>query len=227
MSHLSSRLPPQASSGLCTRPGTWSSLPLKTRPIWGQRAYPSHPRRRCCRPPPCSPCATAGPAQTIPAPPALPETSLRDSDSELFFPRCQRRPWASAPGSAGWSHVRKLGLEKLGVAQGHTETPSVEGRAGRSPQKYRLWCQVCDERQQGPGAQGEPRGACRGQLGELTGVCRHVPGKPQATRQVTLLAGVGVTLAPWRAWVGSSLTVPSLLCGPAHDLYLPLWVGLL
>lgn len=58
-------------------------------------------------------------------------------------------------------------------------------------------------------------------------MCRHVPGKPQATCQVTLLAGVGVTLAPWQAWVGSSLTVPSLLCGPAHDPYPPLWVGLL
>ena len=69
----------------------------------------------------------------------------------------------------------------------------MAGQAGKSSQGYELYCWMHSWRQQGPEAWEEPRWACRGQWGEPAGVCRHIPSRPQATCQATLIIGVRVS----------------------------------
>lgn len=188
-------------------PGTGSSLPINTLSL-------SLGQRHLCNwhqhlPPSAPPC----PARSLATPSAPPERALqRLRLASGCPPRELSEPRASAT------------TEPWLVPELHCPRCGEESRAQRSE------VSCSGSHGSGPGlAKEEPRRVCRGQPAELTGVCRHVPrgrecapppsftpclripvrGACEATR----VAGVEANLAPQRAWVGSSLTLPSSLYG--------------
>lgn len=108
-------------------------------------------------------------------------------------------------------------------------TQQVHSRVGLEPfsvQEFGLWCQMSNGCSRGLE---EPSWACRGQPGKLTVSVQACPQQapgclpspacidPSEGRPSGHSYGRGrVSLAPWQAWVSSSLTVPSLLCGLGH-----------
>lgn len=104
------------------------------------------------------------------------------------------------------------------VSQGHMEMASEEGRAQGAPRTgFGARCAGSVSRGLGPGR--SPHGlAGAGWVSSPECADMSPPGPRPPARPPPI--GARVSLAPWRARVGSSLTVPSSPCGPAHGLRL-------